>query len=113
MIYEVFLVICSAIVCALATELHCRLQMKQIAKSKTAKNLFIHYLIAVGCFIVTLGSAKVLFHAYSLADLPDTQRVIFLFISSIAFVMPIVLITGWRYPNILAKMENWRCTENS
>ncbi|MBO9489160.1 hypothetical protein J7384_02175 [Endozoicomonas sp. G2_1] len=113
MIYEVFLVICSAIVCALATELHCRLQMKQIAKSKTAKNLFIHYLIAVGCFIVTLGSAQVLFHAYSLADIPNMQRMIFLVISSLVFVMPIVFITGWRYPNILAKMEKWRDSEKS
>jgi uncharacterized membrane protein YbhN (UPF0104 family) len=108
MIHQVVLVLCSTFIFSLAAELHCKLQLKQIAKPKTAKALFVHYLITVVFLGFSLLSAGIYWHAYSSLGLPQSQKILFLLVSGVVFIAPSLVITTWRYPSIVEKMEEWR-----
>ena len=108
MISQSLLVFCSTLVAALAAELHCKLQEKQIAKSKTVINLFIHYLITAFYLVFTLIGVTIFWHAYSSLNLPQIQKLVFLLFSVVIFVSPILFIASWRYPRLVEQMEKWR-----
>ena len=104
MISQTLLVLCSTLVAALAAELHCKLQEKQIAKSKTVINLFIHYLITAFYLVFTLIGVTIFWHAYSSLNLPQIQKLVFLLFSVVIFVSPILFIASWRYHRLVEQM---------
>jgi uncharacterized membrane protein len=108
MISQALFVLFSTLIVALAAELHCKFQEKQIAKSRTVRNLFIHYLITVFYIAFTLIGVAIFWRAYSSLNLPQLQKIVFLLFSVIILIAPILFITSWRYPRIVEKMEKWR-----
>ena len=98
----------STIICTLIIEAHCRLQQKIIAKPRTKLNLAIHYFVFVPyfCFLMFF-LISIQSHIQPL-ELTELKESLAFFGSSICFVLPVIYIMGWRYPDMLTQMESWR-----
>ena len=109
MVKIIWFVASSALIYGVTIEIHSRLQTKVISKAKSKLTLLHHYFLM---FLAVAGTSLAIFPRLfmigSSFELNHIQTLLLEFILVLIIVVPPILINSKRYPDFIAKMENWR-----
>lgn len=93
---------------ALLSEIHCRIQMKIIAKSKTKTLLFMHFVLVIPLTALPILFMREISSMSSALSLTEMAQAMIELGFVIICVLPSIYIVLVRYSGLIDKMDNWR-----
>ena len=93
---------------ALLSEIHCRIQIKIIARSKTKILSLMHYLLMTPLAVLPVLFMTELRSITSALLLTELEKAMIELGVVIIFVLPSIYIVLVRYSGLIDKMDNWR-----
>lgn len=108
MINLIIMMFIFTLISTLIVEIHCRIQIKIIAKTKNTFSLVMHYFLTIPLALFAVFFMQKLWDTTYVLEFSELKKAIVELGCVIIFILPSIYIVSVRYSGLVDKMERWR-----